>query len=95
MKEVVLGNKSAMLMSHHGVLIIGSTVAQAFDDIYYFERAAETYMTALASGRELNTVTPDIAEKTAQRWADYPGFAAKHLSAIRAVLDVEEPDYRN
>ena len=33
----VLGNKSIMMMGNHGVLVTGSSVAQAFDNLYYFE----------------------------------------------------------
>jgi ribulose-5-phosphate 4-epimerase/fuculose-1-phosphate aldolase len=90
-----LGNKSIMLMGQHGVLVTGPTVAQCFDTIYYFERAADTYITALTTGRALNIASDAVAEKTAQQWEDYPGFADKHLAAIRSILDAQEPDYRN
>ena len=91
----VLGNRSIMMMGQHGVLVAGASVARCFDDIYYFEKAAETYITALATGRELNIASDGVAEKTAQQWEDYPGFAEKHLAAIREVLDEDEPDYVN
>lgn len=90
-----LGNHAIMLMGQHGVLVAGPSVAQCFDDIYYFERAAETYITALSSGRPLNIASDAVAEKTARQWAEYPGFAVKHLSAIRAILDAQEPEYRD
>lgn len=89
----VLGNRSIMMMGQHGILVAGPTVAQCFDDIYYFEKAAETYITALATGKELNVASDAVAEKTARQWEDYPGAAEKHLSAIRAVLDEDEPQY--
>ena len=91
----VLGNRSIMMMGQHGILVAGESVARCFDGIYYFEKAAETYITALATGRELNVASETVAEKTAQQWEDYPGFADKHLAAIREVLDEDEPDYRN
>ncbi|MGI9410221.1 MAG: class II aldolase and adducin N-terminal domain-containing protein [Hyphomicrobiaceae bacterium] len=91
----VLGNRSIMMMGQHGILVAGPSVAQCFDDIYYFEKAAETYMIALATGRPLNVASDIVAEKTAQQWEDYPGAADKHLAAIRAVLDEDEPDYLN
>jgi len=89
----LLGNKSVIMMGQHGIMTVGNTVAVAFDDIYYFERSAEIYMTALATGQELNIASHEVAEKTAQQWADYPDLAEKHLAAIRAVLDEEEPEY--
>jgi ribulose-5-phosphate 4-epimerase/fuculose-1-phosphate aldolase len=29
-------------MSNHGILVIGDSVAQTFNRLYYFERATET-----------------------------------------------------
>ena len=89
-----LGKHSVMIMGNHGILVVGPTVAKCFDEIYYFERAAETYLTALATGRPLKRVSDEVAEKTARQWKDYPSFAEKHLAAIREILDAEEPEYR-
>jgi ribulose-5-phosphate 4-epimerase/fuculose-1-phosphate aldolase len=88
-----LGNRKTLLMGQHGVLVAGQTVAECFDTIYYFERAAETYITALSTGRALNIASGAVAEKTARQWEEYPGFAEKHLAAIRSILDAEDPDY--
>ena len=82
-----------MVMGNHGVLVIGQTVAEAFNRLYYFERAAETYIRALQTGRPLRVLPDTIAEKTAQEWEAYPGFADAHLSELRAILDAESPDY--
>lgn len=90
-----LGNRSVLVMGQHGVLVTAPDVAQCFDTIFYFEKAAETYITALSTGRPLNVASDEVAEKTARQWEDYPGFAAKHLAAIRDVLDAQEPDYLN
>jgi ribulose-5-phosphate 4-epimerase/fuculose-1-phosphate aldolase len=88
-----LGDRSIMLMGQHGILVAGPTVARCFDDIYYFERAAETYITALSTGRDLNIASDVVAEKTARQWESYPGFADRHFAAIRAILNAEEPEY--
>ncbi len=90
-----LGNQSILLMGQHGILVVAQSVAKAFDDIFYFERAAETYITALTTGKELNIATDEVAEKTARQWEDYANLAYKHLGAIREVLAEDEPDYRN
>ena len=90
-----LGNKQLMLLANHGVLVTGQTVAQAFDELYYFEKACETYITALSTQKELKIVTPDVAEKTAQDWENYPtGLGELHLKAIRSILDKEDPSYK-
>jgi ribulose-5-phosphate 4-epimerase/fuculose-1-phosphate aldolase len=83
----------AMIMGNHGVLVIGQTVAEAFNRLYYFERAAETYIRALQTGRPLRIMPDAIAEKTAQDWEGYTDFAAAHLAELRAILDAEGSDY--
>ena len=91
----LLGNKIMMMMGNHGFLTVGDTPALAFDLAYSFERACRTYMTALSTGRELAFIPDDVAEKTAQQFASYEGGADIFLTAIRSILDEEEPEYRH
>ena len=90
-----IGNNRSMLLANHGILTTGQTVAEAFDELYYFEKACETYIIALSTGKELKIVTPEVAEKTAQDWENYPtGLGKLHLKAIRSILDKEDPSYK-
>ncbi len=77
----------AMVMGNHGLLVIGPTVAETFNRLYYFERAAETYIRALQTGQPLRVLPDHIAEKTAQEWEGQPAFAIHHLTEIKALLD--------
>lgn len=88
-----LGSRRILMMAQHGVLVAGDSVAQCVDDLYYFEKAADTYLLALATGRTLNVASAETAEKTARQWEAYPDFAARHLAAIRQVLDAEGTEY--
>jgi ribulose-5-phosphate 4-epimerase/fuculose-1-phosphate aldolase len=88
-----LGNKSILMMGNHGVMVVGETVAKAFDELYYLERAAETMVTAYMTGQPLRILPDEVARRTAQQWADYPNFADKHLAELKRILDDEEPDY--
>ena len=85
----------AMVMGNHGVLIIGKTVAETFNRLYYFERAAETYIKALQTGKPLRVLSDEVAEKTAQEWEAYPDFANFHFREIKALLDEEGATYAN
>ena len=90
-----IGNNRSMLLANHGILTTGQTVAQAFDELYYFEKACETYITALSTQKELKIVSPEVAEKTAQEWENYStGMEELHLKAIRSILDNEDPSYK-
>ena len=91
-----LGNKKHMLMANHGIMTTGETVSDGFDALYYFEKSAETYLTALSTNKELNIASHEVAEETAQEWATYPSDLARaHLDQIRIILDKEDPDYKN
>jgi len=92
----LLGNdKNVMMMGNHGVLVAASSVALTFDLMYYLERACETQMLAMATGQKLRVASDNVAKLTAQQWVDYEGLAEDHLREVKAILDKEEPDYRD
>lgn len=82
-----------LIMGNHGVMVLGANPAETFNRLYYFERAAETYIRALQSGQKLRVLSDEIAEKTAQEIEDYPGQAECHLNEIKAILDEEGSSY--
>ena len=82
-----------MIMGNHGVLVIGESVADAFNRLYYFERAAETYIKALQTGQELRVLSHEIAERTAMQLDNYPDQAERHFSELKAILDDEGSNY--
>lgn len=84
---------TVMVMGNHGILVIGKDVAETFNRLYYFERAAETYIRALQTGRPLRVLSHEIAEKTAQEWNYNPAQAAAHFSELKAILDAEGDNY--
>src|SRR5882762_675570 len=88
------GGKSVLLMANHGVLVIGATVAEAFAELYYFERAAEMLLTCYASGKPLRFMSDSVAELTKRQWLEYTGFPGDHLNAVKEILNAQEPDYR-
>jgi len=92
-----MGDNRVLIMGNHGLMVIGNTIARAFDELYYFERACSTYITALMTGKPLRIVSDEIAEKTAQQWdhfVDNTRYTEAHLREVREILDREEPDYK-
>ena len=85
--------KTVMIMGNHGVMVIGKSVAETFNRMYYFERAAETYIRALQTGQKLRILSDIIAEKTATEVDQYPEQSDKHLSELKEILDSEHSDY--
>jgi len=85
--------KKVMVMGNHGIMIIGDTVAETFNRLYYFERACETYIRALQTGQPLRLIPHDIARKTSSELADYPEQDTRHLNELKAILDEEGSNY--
>jgi len=85
--------KNVMVMGSHGVLVTGTTVADAFNRLYYFERSAETYIRALQTGMPLRRMSDAVAESVASDMESYPGQADSFLHDMKAILDEQEPAY--
>lgn len=90
-----LGDCSVLLMANHGVTCTGATVAAAFEQLYFFEKAAQTVLLAKAAGEPLAVMSDEVAAHTAQGWKAYAGMADAHFAHLKSVLDREEPDYRD
>jgi ribulose-5-phosphate 4-epimerase/fuculose-1-phosphate aldolase len=89
----ILGNKRTMMMGNHGVLVTGSTVAEAFDTLYYLERACRTLVLAYSTGQPLHIMSHEVAERTAREWEDYGGQDVAHFDEMKRILDEREPSY--
>ncbi|MDA9781170.1 class II aldolase and adducin N-terminal domain-containing protein [Amylibacter sp.] len=85
--------KTVMIMGNHGIMVIGTSVAETFNRMYYFERAAETYILALQTGQKLRILSDKIAEKTAAEVEQYPEQSLRHLTELKDILDSENSDY--
>ena len=90
-----LGNRSVMFMASHGILVTGSSVAEAFTDLYYLERAAMFQVLARSTGGTLRDIDDIVVNRTAEQMTtELPKLADRHFTALRRMLDREEPDYR-
>ena len=61
----VIGNKSVLFMANHGITTIGATVAEAYDRLYYIERAAQVQIYAMWTGQRLKQL-PDAGGREDQ-----------------------------
>jgi len=91
----LLEHKRIMMMGNHGLMITAPSVAQAYDEMYYFERAAKNYIKALMTRKPMRILSDEIAEKTAQQWENYKNGPENHFSELMAILDETEADFRN
>jgi ribulose-5-phosphate 4-epimerase/fuculose-1-phosphate aldolase len=88
-----LGDHKVMMMGNHGVLVVAETVAEAYDLLYFYERACRTLVLACSTGRPLNVMPPDLAERTAGDWHTYPDFMVAHFDEMKRILDAKGSDY--
>lgn len=90
-----LADCSTLLMANHGLTCTGATVAEAFERLYFFEKAARTVLIALGSGQELAVMSDEVARNTAEGWKAYAGMAHAHFAYLKSELDRDAPDYRS
>src|SRR3954468_21864490 len=90
----VLGTKRVLFLANHGVIAVGPSVAEAFDSLYYLERACRLQVLARSTGGKLRAVRPEVVRETHRMiLADTPKYAGAHFTALKRILDREEPDY--
>jgi ribulose-5-phosphate 4-epimerase/fuculose-1-phosphate aldolase len=90
----VLGSKRVMFLANHGVIVVGPSVAEAFDLLYYLERACRLQVLAKSMNSKLRAVRPEVVRETYRLLlADASKYAGAHYSALKRILDREEPDY--
>ena len=88
-----IGDKSVLMLANHGVIVVGKSIAQAFDELYYLEKACQVLVLAYSTGKELRLVSDNLAARVAKEWQDYEGFADAHFAELKAILDAEAPEY--
>lgn len=88
-----LGDKRVMFLANHGVIVVGPTVAEAFDDLYYLERAAQLQVLALSMSKPLRMIGDNVAATTFGNRADKIHYAHVHFTALKRLLDRDEPEY--
>lgn len=89
-----LGDAEIVFLRNHGVIVTGPTIAEAWDDLYYLERAAEVQVKALSTGRPLRPIDPAIARiAAAQMREGDPESARLHLESVKRLLMRHEPEF--
>jgi ribulose-5-phosphate 4-epimerase/fuculose-1-phosphate aldolase len=94
----VLGNKSVLMLSNHGVLVVGKTVPESFERLYFLERAAQAQILALSTGRPLKPVPEETVRHTLEQFraGRAVGDRARvdlHFDALKRMLERRHSDY--
>ena len=93
----ILGDADVLFLGNHGVITAAPTVAQAFDDLYFVERAAQTQILAMSTGQPLARLTSELIEQVAAqtRYERFElGYIERHFAAQKRLLDASGGLYR-
>lgn len=89
--------KDVLFMASHGVTVVSSAIAWAFDDLYYLERACMHQVLAVqaAGGRPLRRVPDDLCAKVGAQIAGERQQSDLFMASIHRMLDRDEPGWRD
>jgi ribulose-5-phosphate 4-epimerase/fuculose-1-phosphate aldolase len=84
-----LGMHQAMILRNHGLLAAGRTIAEAFTNIYYLERACQAQTKAMAGGARLSRPSPEVCERTARQFEgpNSLDYCERSFTAAKRLLE--------
>ena len=79
-------NADVFFLAHHGISIGGPSIAVAFDDLYYLERACKQQVLAMSTGRPLAIIPEPQLKDTARQYMQVLEFQAiKHFESLMRI----------
>jgi ribulose-5-phosphate 4-epimerase/fuculose-1-phosphate aldolase len=91
-----LGEKRLMILRNHGLLAVGSTLAQTFARLWTLNRACEIQLATAALGRA-RPIAPDVAARCTRDALQFdPAYGAGQdvLDALLRQVDKIDPSYK-
>jgi ribulose-5-phosphate 4-epimerase/fuculose-1-phosphate aldolase len=89
-----MGQADIVFLKNHGVMVTAPSIAKAWDDVYYLERAAEVQLKAMSSGRPLKIIDPEILVRTARQMSEEDAESARlHLESVKRILARHEAGF--
>lgn len=85
-----LNGGDVLFLANHGVIVCGETIAWAFDDLYYLERACMVQVLAQGTGKALKRLPHAIASTTAKQHAAERQQSDLFFAAMKRILDRDE-----
>jgi ribulose-5-phosphate 4-epimerase/fuculose-1-phosphate aldolase len=92
-----LGNREAMVLRNHGLLTVGASIAECFNNMFRLERACELQVMTLSCNTELQMPPAEDTQYTNNLML--PGvrrrFGLLEWPALLRKLDRKDPSYRD
>lgn len=91
-----IGTKDVLILRNHGLLTMGRTVREAFELMYYLERACEIQIAALSGKSEIIIPPPHVCQRTCEQFANDSRFVkGRDWQALLRLLDRTDPSYKD
>lgn len=88
--------KDVLILRNHGLLTMGRTVREAFELMYYLERACEIQIAALSGKSEIIIPPPHVCQRTCGQFANDSSFVkGRDWQALLRLLDRTDPSYKD
>jgi ribulose-5-phosphate 4-epimerase/fuculose-1-phosphate aldolase len=91
-----MGEKTVLFLGHHGVIVTAPSIHQAWNDLYFLERACMVQVLAMSTGRKLRPIPERVAQEMFRALNSNPDAVdqpRKHLEALKRILEREAPEY--
>ena len=92
-----LGGENVMILSNHGLLTVGASMAETFNFMFGLERACQAQLAAMACNTPLRVLPQAVAELSEAAYA--PGatrvYGRKEWPGLLRMLDRADPSYRD
>lgn len=89
-----LGEANALVLRNHGLLTLGTSVAEAFYLMWRLEKACRAQLQALSTGRELVLPDPEVARRTSEVYAGSSALISEFAwEGFLRKLDRHNPGY--
>ena len=83
-----MDGRKVHLHANHGVIIATETIAEAFDYLYYLERAAEVTVKAMSTGKPLKLIDEAVLKDTCAKFKG--SGVAKEVCLGQFLWDVND-----
>lgn len=90
-----IGDKDVLILRNHGLLTMGTTVAKAFELMFFLERACQIQIAALAGGSAVIRPSQAVCDRTSAQFAGDDSYVqGRDWQALLRLIDRLDPSYK-
>lgn len=91
-----VGDKNVLILRNHGLLTMGRTVPEAFELMFYLERACQIQIAATSGTQALIHPSPKVRDHAVAQFDASPSYIqGRDWQALLRLLDRIDPSYKD